>query len=80
MDIGHFLSHVDLGPLFYGIIMFFGIWSMWHKLCNFQLVRLSIEIGVFALVFVLHGGTMAGGFSAMVCALLAGMFIRPRRT
>lgn len=75
------LGHVDIGPIVYGVFMFLGIWSMWVKLCKGQFFRLFIEIAVFVLVFKLHGGTLAGGFSAMICALLAGIFIRvPKRT
>lgn len=66
------LAHLDVAPLFYGVVMFLGLWSMWHKLTHWQLFGFAVEVGVFALVFALHGGTMAGGFAAMVCALLAG--------
>jgi hypothetical protein len=76
---GAFLSHLDLMPLFYGIIMFLGIASMYHKAIHFMWGRLSIEILTFILVFTLHGGTMTGGFSAMVCALLSGAFLGRKR-
>jgi len=62
-------------PLFYGIIMFIGIWSMWRKLTRLNIFGFLVEAGVFWLVFSMHGGTMAGGFAAMVCALLAGTFL-----
>lgn len=70
MGIG--LAHIDTTPLFYGVVMFLGLWSMWHKLTHRQFFGFVVEVSVFALVFRLHGGTMAGGFAAMVCALLAG--------
>lgn len=74
------LAGIDLTPLFYGIVMFCGLWSMYHKLMHLQLLGFAVELGVFTLVFSLHGGTMAGGFAAMVCALLAGsIFPRVRR-
>lgn len=63
---------MDMMPLFYGVIMFLGIWSMWHKLTHGRLFSFCIEAGVFSLVFMLHGGTMAGGFAAMIAALIAG--------
>lgn len=69
------LMHFDLGPLFYGLVMFLGIAIMWWKLSTRRSLGLFIDICVFALVFKLHGGTMAGGFAAMVAALLAGMFL-----
>lgn len=73
MNIG--LAHLDFGPLVYGAIMFLGIAVMWWKLTSGRWLSLIIDIVVFALVFKLHGGTMAGGFAAMIAALLAGMFL-----
>lgn len=67
------LSHIDLAPLFYGIVMFFGLLVMAWKATSGRWLGLAIDVAVFALVFKLHGGTMAGGFSAMVAALLAGL-------
>ncbi len=72
MDIFGLLGHMDMTPLIYGVLMFLGVWSMWHKLTHGRLVGFAIEVGVFALLFSLHGGTMAGGFAAMIAALLAG--------
>lgn len=69
------LSHVDLGPLFYGIVIFVGIASMFRKLVHLQLLNFIVEVTVFVLVFKLHGGTMQGGFAATVAALLAGYFL-----
>jgi len=48
---------------------------MWHKITHGQILGFTIEVSVFALVFILHGGTMAGGFAAMICALLAGSIL-----
>jgi hypothetical protein len=73
MNIG--LGHIDFGPVLYGFIMFIGITVMWFKLTSGRWLSLMIDIGVFTLVFSLHGGTMAGGFAAMIAALLAGMFL-----
>lgn len=71
------LAHLDIMPLVYGCVVFIGIWSMWAKLVSGQFLAFGIEVFVFWLVFSLHGGSMTGGFSAAVAALLAG-FILPR--
>lgn len=68
-----FLAHIDWGPVLYGVIMFIGLLIMWVKLLKRKWLSLIIDISVFTLVFKLHGGTMAGGFSAMICAMFAGM-------
>ncbi|MCL4682502.1 MAG: hypothetical protein KJZ92_14690 [Rhodocyclaceae bacterium] len=67
------LGHIDFAPLMYGLVMFLGLMVMWWKLTHGRWLGLMIDIGVFALVFKLHGGTMQGGFAAMVAALLAGL-------
>lgn len=72
-----FLQTINFTPLIYGLVMFIGLFVMYYKLIQFQLMSLAIDIIVFALVFKLHGGSMSGGFSAMIAALLAGL-IFPR--
>ena len=67
------LGHIDLMPMVYGLIIFFGLLSMFNKFRSGHLFSLLIEVSVFILVFKLHGGSMAGGFAATVAALLAGM-------
>jgi hypothetical protein len=69
------LGHLDFAPLLYGVIMFLGIAVMWWKLTSGRWLSLMIDVGVFTLVFKLHGGTMAGGFAATIAALLAGLFL-----
>lgn len=68
-----FLAHLDLMPLFYGVLMFLGLAYTWHKLLRGQIVSVGLDMFVFWLVFSLHGGTMAGGFSAMVAAALSSL-------
>ena len=59
------LGHIDLMPVFYGGIMFLGLWSMWYKLKKGYIGSFIAEVSVFMLVFTLHGGSMSGGFAAM---------------
>jgi len=71
------LAHFDATAIVYGLVIFIGLWSMWSKLIRGKFLAFTIEVFVFWLVFSLHGGSMAGGFSAAFAALLAG-FIFPR--
>jgi hypothetical protein len=71
MDI--FLKHLDMTPLFYGLVIFAGLFSMWWKITHGKIAAFIIELSVFVLVFKLHGGSMAGGFAATVAALIAGV-------
>jgi len=71
------LLHGSLEPLVYGVIIFLGLYSMWHKITRGKFLAFMVEVTVFIIVFKLHGGTMNGGFAATVAALLAGL-IMPR--
>jgi hypothetical protein len=68
-----FLSHIDFMPIVYGLVMFIGISILFNKLVTGRFLSLAIDIAVFWFVFALHGGSMTGGFSAMIAALLAGI-------
>lgn len=74
------LGHIDMMPLFYGVVMFFGIWSMYHKLKTNNYAGFLMEVGIFSVVFTLHGGSMTGGFSAMIAALLFGSFFGRKKS
>jgi len=69
-----FLAHLDVMPLFYGVLMFLGLAYTWHKVLQGKIFSVGLDIAVFWLVFALHGGSMAGGFSAMIAAALSSIF------
>ena len=66
------ITHFGLVPVIYGLVIFLGLWSMWHKLTTGKILGFVVEVGVFWLVFALHGGSMTGGFAATIAALIAG--------
>lgn len=68
------ILHGDMLPLVYGLVMFLGIAVMLVKFLRGHWLSLTVDAVVFYGVFALHGGSMSGGFSAMVAALLAGLF------
>ena len=76
------LLHGSMEPIVYGVVIFLGLLSMVWKLRNGNFLAFIMEVGVFYLVFKLHGGTMSGGFAATIAALLAGLifplFLRRR--
>jgi len=67
------LLHGSLEPLIYGVVVFLGIALVWWKFTSGRIGSALIDVAVFWLVFEMHGGTMAGGMSAAVAALLAGL-------
>jgi len=70
-----FISHIDVMPLFYGLIIFVGIATIVWKIARGRIFKAALEIAVFILVFHLHQGTLTGGLSATVAALAAGLFL-----
>lgn len=68
------LSHLDWTPVIYGLLMCIGLFVTLLKIYLRHWRWAVLDIAVFVLVFKLHGGTMAGGFSAVVAALLTSLF------
>jgi hypothetical protein len=67
-----FLAHLGLESIFYGVILALGIISPVVKIrCGMWLAAI-IEVSVFVLVFKMHGGTMTGGFAAVIAGLICG--------
>lgn len=70
---GVILSHIGLEPIIYGIIVALGLIVWTVKFKTGQWLSLIIDIGVFWLVFSLHGGTMTGGMAAAIASLICGL-------
>jgi len=68
-----FFGHVDAAPLFYGLLLAIGIFSMILKFMRGQWLTLAVEVSVFYIVFSMHKGTLTGGMSAAICALIVGL-------
>jgi len=71
-----FLSHIDLAPVFYGVLLCIGVYSLMYKLMRGNFVTFAVELGVFYVVFKMHGGTVLGGLSAAIAALIVGLTLK----
>lgn len=71
-----FLSHIDMAPVFYGVILAVGVFSMLNKLLRFDVLGFAVEAGTFFVVFSMHKGTLTGGMSAAICALIVGVLYK----
>jgi len=69
------LSHVDLQPLFYGVIIIIGILVVISHVMLGKFGAVVLDISLFILVFWMHGGSMNGGMAAAVAALIGSMAI-----
>ncbi len=49
---------------------------MLRKLMRFELLTFTVEVAVFYIVFSMHKGTLTGGMSAAVCALIVGLLFK----
>jgi hypothetical protein len=74
---GVFLSHFNMEPIIYGLIIILGIVVVLVKLVTLNFVGAMLDVVIFVAVFKMHGGTLAGGMAAAVAALIGGMIIGP---
>lgn len=70
-----FLSHMDWSPILYGVALFLSIMSMGWKINRGNYTAFVIELCVVALILMVHGGSVTGGFAATIAGLLSGWFI-----
>lgn len=74
---GVWLSHLDMTPIFYGMIL--AVWFMIivYHVFSAKLMAVVIDIAVFFIVISLHGGTMTGGMAATVCGVIVSLLAPP---
>lgn len=70
-----FLAHIDWSPIIYGVALFLSVMSMGWKIKRGHYVGFFAEVGVVALILLIHGGSVTGGFAATIAGLLSGWFI-----
>lgn len=70
-----FLAHIDWSPIIYGVALFLSVMSMAWKLKKGHYVGFFAEVSVVALILIVHGGSVTGGFAATIAGLLSGWFI-----
>lgn len=70
-----FLAHIDWSPIIYGVALFLSVMSMAWKIKRGHYVGFFAEVGVVALILLIHGGSVTGGFAATIAGLLSGWFI-----
>lgn len=69
------LGHMDWGPIIYGLALFLSVMSMAWKLKRGHYIGFFAEVSVVALILIIHGGSVTGGFAATIAGLLSGWFM-----
>lgn len=69
------LGHMDWSPVIYGLCLVLSVLSMAWKLKRGHYGGFLAEVGVVALILIVHGGSVTGGFAATIAGLLSGWFI-----
>lgn len=69
------IIHASMEPLIYSIVISYGLISMAKKVKNRRYMALAIEIAIFALIFIMHGGSVTGGFASTIASIIAGNVI-----
>ncbi len=67
--------HSSMEPIIYGLCLFLSVMSMAWKLKRGQYVGFFAEVFVVALILIIHGGSVTGGFAATIAGLLSGWFM-----
>ena len=69
------LAHIDWAPMIYGVCLFLSFMSMAWKIKHGKYIGFIAEVLVVALILIIHGGSVTGGFAATIAGLLCGWAI-----
>ena len=69
------LAHIDWAPMIYGVCLFLSFMSMAWKIKHGKYIGFVAEVLVVALILIIHGGSVTGGFAATIAGLLCGWAI-----
>lgn len=67
--------HSSMEPIIYGLCLFLSVMSMAWKLKRGHYIGFFAEVFVVALILIIHGGSVTGGFAATIAGLLSGWFM-----
>ena len=73
------LGHIDLLLLLYPLALALGVLSLVHKWTHRKYLAFFVEGITFCALFAMHGGSVHGGFAAVVAALIVGSLFTPIR-
>lgn len=69
------ISHIDLGPIIYGFLLFFPILMLGWKIKTGKWLQVGLDIfSVWALMS-MHGASTHGRMSAIIAAMMCSMFL-----
>jgi len=71
------LGHIDILLILYPLFLAWGLLSLISKLKRRKWMGFIVEAGTFTFLFSLHGGSVHGGFAAVVAALIVGALFEP---
>ena len=69
------LVHASMEPIIYSFVITYGLCSMAKKVQNKRYFAFIVEVSIFALIFLLHGHSVTGGFASTIASVIAGNMI-----
>ncbi len=69
------LIHTSMEPIIYSFVITYGLCSMAKKVQTKRYFAFIVEVAVFALIFLLHGHSVTGGFAATIASVIAGNLV-----
>ncbi len=68
------ITHLDLAPVVYGLVVFLGLYITVWKMSRGKWLSTTCDIIVFYIVFSMHNHSTTGGLVAAIAAAFAGIF------
>lgn len=69
------IVHASMEPIIYSFVITYGLCSMAKKVQQKRYFAFIVEVAIFALIFMLHGHSVTGGFASTIASLIAGNII-----
>lgn len=69
------IVHASMEPLIYSFVITYGLCSMAKKVQQKRYFAFIVEVAIFALIFMLHGHSVTGGFASTIASVVAGNMI-----
>lgn len=69
------LVHASMEPIIYSFVITYGLCSMAKKVQSKRYFAFIVEVSIFALIFLLHGHSVTGGFASTIASVIAGNMI-----
>lgn len=69
------ISHIDVGPLLYGFLIFFPILLLAYKIKTGKWFQVAFDLSIMYVLFNMHGASTEGRMSATIATMLCSTLL-----